>query len=183
MRSLKCLPCLGGSEGTKPSCNLLFHRIVVGIAGAIEKQWPLLEVPVFPSMGAALSWTRRKDPALRRQLVFGCISKKLRAAGKKNKGSRKHTSEQHCDHYDKVAEQRRYFRSGLRAMDGARQVALALDGSRLGHRERLLGCMMNLDNGATLWVPPQATGVATIPHRFRASEGMSRVLRRLLLGL
>jgi hypothetical protein len=54
-------------------------------------------------------------------------------------------------------------------MSEAKHLAVTVDGTRLGGRERLCGSMLNLESGVAAWMPPQVAPIIYTRAVFRVS--------------
>ena len=132
--------------------------MLIQMAIEIEENWVHLDVPSDPMKNAMHEWKHRGDPTLRRALTIQNIAQRntARTAGRICKIAKSVGRDMgNMKPYHTDFEAYRYWLATRQAFDGAVHVGLAVDGTRIGKRNRLAGVAMNLDSGITAWPPPQ----------------------------
>ena len=135
------------------------NQLEAGHIGMCSRR-SVLERGSFADVGA---YARKRDPALRSALARSSMApinarRVTKAASKLNVSLQKAGTKSGVtlQVYEKRMECFRYWKAAHQAMSEATQLAVAVDGTRLGGRERLCGCMLTLETGAAAWMPPQA---------------------------
>eukprot|EP00972_Heterocapsa_arctica_P010379 1525995-Heterocapsa_arctica.AAC.1 len=165
--------CRSGSMWWLPKLvKLISHQLEAAYMGTGRRS-SVLQRGCNADMGC---YTRKRDPALRsalaKQSMASLNAKRVaKAASQLNVSLQKaHVkSGVTLQEYEKRMECLRYWKAGHQAMSEAKHLAVVVDGTRLGGRERLCGSMLNLESGVAAWMPPQVAPIIYTRAVFRVS--------------
>lgn len=128
------------------------------LACHLEQQCMSQELPSDALAGCSDKWFCRKDPEVRRQLAKTILDTHARGStlNQLGKMAQSLALKYQAYTYHKRITMHHYWMASRRAFAGATHVAVACDATRLGGKEQLAGCLMNLSSGQCCWAPPQA---------------------------